>query len=310
MSEPYPPGSNSETNLKIRLSSSGVHIFNRMTGLNILLDEVKIPPELWSRAPRHVSIALTNQCDLSCPYCFSPKEYAALEFNVLAQWLLELDQNGCIGVGFGGGEPTLFRHLLEICRFVKENTNMAITLTTHAHNIGKYNSSLKGYVNFMRVSMDGVGSTYERLRNRSFTDFCDRLIDVKTIAPFGINYIINSQTIDDLDNALVFAKEMGAVEFLLLPEMANSKSDGIDDRTEKTLKHWIANYNGHVPLMISENGAEDLLYCNPFSKDIGLSSYAHIDATGMLKKTSFDCEGIIIDNQGVIKAIELLKSKH
>lgn len=53
--------------LKVRPGPSGLHIFDRETGLNILLDEVRVPLEGWAAAPRQVSVALTNACDLSCP---------------------------------------------------------------------------------------------------------------------------------------------------------------------------------------------------------------------------------------------------
>src|SRR6266705_976700 len=50
--------------IKIRMGPSGIQLFDRTTGLNILLDEVPVPPTLWAEAPRQVSVALTNACDL------------------------------------------------------------------------------------------------------------------------------------------------------------------------------------------------------------------------------------------------------
>ena len=61
------------SHIKVRSGPAGIQLFNRVTGLNILLDEIEIPPESWASAPRHVSIALTNACDLACPYCYAPK---------------------------------------------------------------------------------------------------------------------------------------------------------------------------------------------------------------------------------------------
>ncbi len=58
---------------KQRRSPAGLHLFDRTTGLNILLDEIRVPASLWSRAPRQVSIALTNRCDLTCDHCYAPK---------------------------------------------------------------------------------------------------------------------------------------------------------------------------------------------------------------------------------------------
>src|ERR1043166_3313297 len=94
-------------NTKVRFSSAGVHFFDRASGWNVLLEEVVPPQGIWARAPRQISIALTNRCDLACAYCYAPKSRDELGAEMVKGWLQEFDQNGAIGVGFGGGEPTL-----------------------------------------------------------------------------------------------------------------------------------------------------------------------------------------------------------
>ena len=61
---------------KVRLSEAGMHLFDRISGLNILLDEVKVPAGQVSRAPRYLSVALTNACELRCVFCYAPKHAA------------------------------------------------------------------------------------------------------------------------------------------------------------------------------------------------------------------------------------------
>lgn len=130
---------------KLRAGPSGLHLFDRKTGWNVLVDEMRIPPTQWARAPRQTSIALTNACDLDCPYCYAPKTFGLLDADQVAAWLRELDDNGCFGVGFGGGEPTLHCNFIEICRQAAEQTNLAVTFTTHAHRIThRYVDQLKG----------------------------------------------------------------------------------------------------------------------------------------------------------------------
>ena len=93
------------------MSRDGIHFFDRQTGVNVLFDEVSVPSDLLHVAPRFVSIALTNRCDLKCDFCYAPKNRHELSFEQLKLWLTELDRNGCLGVGFGGGEPTLHPRL-------------------------------------------------------------------------------------------------------------------------------------------------------------------------------------------------------
>ena len=295
---------------KVRIGPSGVHIFDRSTGLNILVDEVKTNESAWSLAPRHVSIALTNACELSCPYCYAPKKPASLEFHLLTSWLKELDENGCLGVGFGGGEPTLYRQFPEICGFATENTNLAVTLTTHGHNLdAQLLAKLCGKVHFLRISMDGVDSTYEALRGRPFSSLLNRIRMARELAPFGINYVVNKQTIADLDRAISIAVNLGASEFLLLPEEQVNSQGGIDNRTLDKLREWIECYSGSIPLTISEANASGINVANPFPDESGLRGFAHIDAWGILKRTSYDAEGQPIGPPGVIDALSLLSKQ-
>lgn len=293
---------------KVRFGPSGVHIFNRCTGANLLFDEI-IPPQVaWARAPRQVSIALTNACDLSCAHCFAPKNYSSLDFATLCSWLHELDTNGAIGVGFGGGEPTLYPRLAELCTYAAKRTGLAVTFTTHGHHlIDSLLAKLNGNVHFIRVSMDGIEATYERIRGRAFEALCKRIEAIQRITPFGINYVVNTDTLPNLDHAVRFASQVGATEFLLLPEQAVNGRAGVDAATTLALRDWVSSYTGSVRLAVSERGAEGLPTCNPFENETGLRAYAHVAADGVLKYNSYEGTGITIGNDSIMSAIQQLQ---
>ena len=120
---------------KVRRSHAGLHFFRRIDGLNVLIERPATPLTSSSTAPRYVSVALTNLCDLACSYCYAPKYRAALDPHTLLGWLRELDEHGCLGVGFGGGEPTLHPAFAAICRAAATETRLAVTFTTHAHRL-------------------------------------------------------------------------------------------------------------------------------------------------------------------------------
>jgi sulfatase maturation enzyme AslB (radical SAM superfamily) len=298
----------SKNRLKIRVGPEGIHLFNRRTGINILLDEIKLPSKFWATAPRQVSVALTNLCDLNCPHCYAPKNTLTIKLDRLVKWLVDLDMNGCIGVGFGGGEPTLYPQLVELCSFVSKETNLAVTITTHAHRLSdKLLSDLKNNVNFIRVSMDGIGHTYEAIRHCSFDKLLERLMAIRNVVRFGINYVVNSRTIGDLSQAIQLASSLGASEFLLLPEELVGMGTGIDSESLKTLRKWVSQYRSNVPLEISEGHAEGFPICNLFEAETDLAAFAHIDAAGILKRTSYDISGIPIYEKGVMEALNKLK---
>ena len=293
--------------IKMRLGPSGIHLFDRASGLNLLIDEFVPPETVWAAAPRQVSIALTNTCDLACSYCFAPKTRATLAFDRIVAWLDELDPNGTMGVGFGGGEPTLYRRFADLCAHAARNTGLAITFTTHGHQLDDAMlAALEDNVHFIRVSMDGIDATYERLRGRPFNALRQRLSEIREIAPFGINYVVNSDTLPDIDAAAAFAEKAGASEFLLLPEQPVNGQGGITDDTLRALRDWVGRYSSDMRLAVSERGSEGMPTCNPFVNETGLRAYAHVDAHGVLKRTSYEREGVIIGPDGIMSALAQL----
>jgi MoaA/NifB/PqqE/SkfB family radical SAM enzyme len=188
--------------MKIRFDANGAHLFDRRSGMNALLDNLALPPSVWQPMPRFVSIALTNACDLACLFCYAPKHRANLSLERVVSWAHELDRGGCLGIGFGGGEPTLYPRFSTLCKRITEETELAVSFTTHGHHLTKeLAAELSGNVHFMRVSMDGVRDTYTSIRGRPFAELLEKLDVAKTIAPFGINYVVNSDTVACLDEA-------------------------------------------------------------------------------------------------------------
>lgn len=292
---------------KVRLGPDGVHVFDRDSGTNVLLDEIVPPRDHWTFSPRQVSIALTNACDLECTHCYASKTPARLDFESLKQWMLELDSAGCFGVGFGGGEPMLYPKIAELCEFGRTYTNLAITMTSHGHRLNvPLVEALKSSVNFLRISMDGVHHTYEKIRGRSFPSLLEKLSLIQGKIPFGINYVVNEATIMNLDIAAEIAEEFQAKELLLLPEVAHGRGNTVTQKTLSQLSDWIGSYRGSLQLSISSVHSELVGSLIPMPLEIEEIAFAHIDANGILKRCSFDVDGQVIDDKGVIQAFNNL----
>ncbi len=295
--------------VKSRIGPNGVHLFDRLSGLNVLLDEVRPKKAAWSTSPRQVSIALTNVCDLHCAYCYAPKHKASLNTGQVLGWMKELDTAGCLGIGFGGGEPTLHTDFVEICKRVAGETQLAVTFTTHGHRITPdLVERLKGSIHFTRISVDGVDRTYEEQRGKPFASLLRGMESVATLSPFGINLVVNERTVAELDAMSELAQKVGASELLLLPQQATTAVTSMDEVAGRTLQDWVANYRGKVRLAVSEAGASGLPTCDPLPDERGLQAYAHIDASGMLRASSYSPVGANIGAAGVLSALQSLKN--
>ncbi len=294
--------------MKKRISTNGIHFFDRSTGINILLDEILSSEIEWSQGPRQVSIALTNVCDLHCGFCYAPKVKASLQLDQLKRWIKELDQLGTLGIGFGGGEPTLYPHFSETCEYTANETDLAVTFTTHGHRLtDTLLSNLKGNVHFIRISIDGVGQTYEGFRGRKFDKLIEHIERAREISSLGFNVVINDSTIQDLDQVIEIAKMFDISELLLLPQQATQNVKGLSNDSYEKMKKWIAGYSGETRLTISDIGLESNFICNPLSMETGLNAYAHIDALGFLKASSYSNIGQKIGEKSILDALQLLR---
>lgn len=296
--------------MRSRSGPNGLHLFDRLSGLNVLLDEVAIPPSQWARAPRYVSIALTNACELACPYCYASKAPANARYAQVVSWVQALDTEGCFGVGFGGGEPTLYPGFSNLCHDVRATTGVAISFTTHGHRFSEeLVDGLRGNVDFIRLSMDGLGETYERLRGRPFDVFREKLQLVRQTARFGINYVVNSDTIGNLPDAADFAFDNGAFEFLILPETGPGGVLTIDDASLDRLRGWVSRTPRRVRLATSEHAAEAIRApVLPTAATDSSREFMHIDAFGRLKLTAFSQEWVsLVDGRDVLEGVEQVR---
>ncbi len=147
------------------------------------------------------------------------------------------------------------------------------------------------------------------IRGRPFDAFLRCLRVVRTLSRFGLNYVVNRRTLPDLDAAAAVAADTGASELLLLPEMPVRGGGGIDPTTRSALAHWVAAYRGPVPLSVGVSGADGMPTCDPLQRESGLRAYAHIDAAGVLKTSSYDTAGTPIGDGSLMRALEVLEAQ-
>ncbi|MCG2795336.1 MAG: radical SAM protein [Actinomycetia bacterium] len=297
--------------MKNRYGPFGIHGFDRESGIHVLIDEVSVPENRWHRASETLSIAVHNYCDLSCSFCFAPKEAASLTSGDILKWIELFSENGCFCVGFGGGEPTIYPDFTNLCKEARESTDLAITFTTHGHHLTEdYCGELLGNVDFVRVSMDGIEETYELLRGMAFSALIRNIRNLRGKIRFGIATVVNSRTLPELDDVLWTCKHEHAEELLLLPEYQNGLVH-LNEEERKRLEIWIMDNYQNFPIRISDTSASqfdvpllELPSWGP-EKDYSTFEFVHIDASGRIKASSFDDGGVsIYDFPNALEALE------
>src|SRR5262249_49086933 len=206
--------------MNLRKKSRGLHLYDRISGLHILADEVRIPGEERDEGPEVISIAVTNICDLSCSFCYAPKSRHMLSVQEIIHWCRELDHLGTLEVAFGGGEPTLFPGLAEACQTIWSETKLGISITTHGHHLNqRLWENLKGFVSIVRVSIDAPEPSYSSIRGLPLAGAIKNIRQIEGQVPIGINTVVNANTLGSLDELAMVVGDLGAVDWLLLPEI-------------------------------------------------------------------------------------------
>lgn len=278
--------------MKIRKTEQGVHFFWRENGANLLLDEIKIPRDELARAPASVSVAVTNRCNRCCPHCFAEKGSEDLDYEILCGWMDELDANGCMGVGFGGGEPLLHSRIVDLCRYLAKNTEMACTMTTNGDFLTREMvNRLRGSVNFIRVSTNGAEGGLGILPY-----LCGRI-------RCGINYLVNEDSFALLERVIGEYEDMGVQEVLLLPQMSVGGCPGADSSLISKIDDFLAKKRFRIRLSVSAVWVEHIHSAVEIPGDQGVRQYLHVSARGILKCSSFESAGVKIGKGGIMSAI-------
>lgn len=287
-------GSWGQFSMKIRVERSGVHCFDRVSGTHILLDEIVPKPDTWSVAPRSLSIALLNICDLHCHFCYRPKTNDVLPLEFVKQVIAAADELGALEVTFGGGEPLLYRDLAALCAWVWSNTSLGVSLTTHGHHLNRdLIGRLAGKICSIRFSVDGLEPYYSKIRGRPLANLLKNIRALDHAIPFGINVVVSPGHVAQLRRVADLAIDLGARDVLIIPEhdrgrmlLAASEWAEIDD--------FITEYGSRCRLSVTLRACSHLAARFLETERGDEFLFAHISADGKLKPNSYAREGISI----------------
>ncbi len=185
---------------------------------------------------------------------------------------------------------------------------MAVTFTTHGHRLTpRLTDALRGSVHFARLSVDGVGATYERLRRRPFPAVLAAATLLRSVAPIGVNAVVNADTIGELDDLAKFAADVGASELLLLPEQPTAATPGISDADAERLVRWIRTARTRVRLAISRSGLEaSAPAVEVIPGERPLDAHMHVDASGVLRPHAYASVGTPVEGS-ILDAVQALR---
>ncbi len=174
--------------------------------------------------PSTLMLEVTNRCNLKCITC--PREYdlgkamdkGEMDLDMLKRVIDEvspyIDSIGLTGLG----EPFLFKNLVEAVHYIRnKNRGVIITVSTnaHIHGIDQILSEMRGTIDSIQVSVDGVGVRYESIRKGArYTEFSQnvrRIREVVTGSDTGImfNMVVMKENFKEMVKVVDLANDLG-----------------------------------------------------------------------------------------------------
>jgi radical SAM protein with 4Fe4S-binding SPASM domain len=196
-------------------------------------------PSIQPKEPPLVQVyyAITDGCNLRCPYCYAssekclPGELSHQESLDLVTQAAELGAKYMI---FTGGEPMLRKDLFEVVEHANR-CGMKSNIVTNATMIRKPEQARRfaELFNQVTISVDGgTAETHDRTRGKgSFarTHRALRLLNAEGVVP-QINHIVTSENVDELEGFAAFMDGVEVADIRLMYH--NNLGRGVDDEYE------------------------------------------------------------------------------
>src|SRR5580692_4560456 len=184
---------------------------------------------------------VTLRCNQRCTFCNiphtnngSPSREPRMD-QVLAN-LRDLKRLGVVVLDVTGGEPLLYRNIIEMLAAAKK-MRFITSITTNGMLYPKFAEQLVGKVDALLFSIDSTdGDEHDRIRaTKSFDLALDALsVARKLRQPLYISHVVTNESYDHVDEMIRFAKDQGAILYLN-PCFSFFGNEGLDPEKAKGL---------------------------------------------------------------------------
>ncbi|RCG29882.1 radical SAM protein [Sphaerisporangium album] len=194
---------------------------------------------------RQVYYAVTDGCNLRCPYCYASSEKCLPGELTTAESLALIDQIADFGAEvliFTGGEPMLRKDLFQLVEHAN-GRGLKSNIVTNATMIRKPAAARRfaELFNSVTVSVDGgTADTHDRTRGAGAfakTHRALQLLNEAGVVP-KINHIVTSENVDELEDFALFVEglEVDSIRLMYHNNLGRGETDDYDFGWQDHLK--------------------------------------------------------------------------
>ena len=283
----------------LRRELSGLHQYERETGLHILLDEVSIPiEEAVNRGPRHLSLMLTRRCNLKCPFCYVEKSNSDASIELLSDIFDAASDLQVLDVTLGGGEPTLHKDFTDIISYAWENHEFGVSVTTNAVDIAPLNE-VSGMLSSVRVSTDNKIRQLDHKLQKN-------IYKISGAHKVGANMLWSPSSLIWARETINTLASLGVENFLIIPEHHNGEYILSDDDWYE-MKKFISEHLEKFQIMITSDATSKISAPMLDTEHNDEYLFAHIDETGNIRRRSWgESVDKVSSKEEIINGLQLL----
>jgi radical SAM protein with 4Fe4S-binding SPASM domain len=144
-----------------------------------------------SKFPDHIDIETTNRCNMNCAMCFRPIMFKGgikpgfMDFKLYKKIIDQAGAHHAYSIRLSWrGEPLVHPKIVDMIKYAKQKGIKEVSFLTNALNLkGKLAEDIvKSGIDWITVSFDGLGATYEKIRRPAkFDEAIQRLKDFQAI---------------------------------------------------------------------------------------------------------------------------------
>lgn len=154
---------------------------------------------------------LLYRCNLECLMCpfWRREDEPLLTVPEEVRMMNSLERAGVSFLGFEGGEPLLRPDLPQILE--EAHARFHTSVVTNGWLLSQRYREIRKHLEFIFVSLDGIGETHDRLRGipRSFERAVDGIRAVAGDVPLAISHTVTKDNLGHAERLIALAEELG-----------------------------------------------------------------------------------------------------
>jgi molybdenum cofactor biosynthesis enzyme MoaA len=166
-------------------------------------------------------LILTSRCNFKCPYCRSVGgDDLSLEQakNTVSLWA----EQGLKNIRFSGGEPTMYKGIVELVAFAKSLGIGRIALSTNGSASMKlYYELFNAGVNDFSISLDACcaedGDKMAGNRNGAFARVVNAITELSKITYVTVGVVLTADNVGNTEKIVMFADSLSVSDIRVIP---------------------------------------------------------------------------------------------